>query len=43
MSHNDTFARFGLVSLTVWRALLDLSKTEFEHFAWKPLLGVESK
>ena len=33
VSHNDTFAPFWVVSLAMWRTLLDLSKTEFEHFA----------
>lgn len=33
MSHNDTSARFGLISLAMWGTLLDLSKTEFKDFA----------
>lgn len=32
-SHNDTSAAIWLVSLAMWRAFLDLGKTEFEDLA----------
>lgn len=43
VSHNKTSAPFLLVSLAMWRAFLDLSKTEFKYFAWGSILGEQAE